>query len=199
MEQTQLAALLAVALSRATERILLVLVGALAVYLGYLLFRQIPGVNKGEGKIVLPGGVSIFMTRIGPGVFFALFGVAVIGYSVAKPVQLDMPNVASLSGFGHRSDPLAPTLTAPILGPEPERVIAKLNGLLAEARQRLDAPAAAEFEAAVRYAKYAVMMGGWKAQWGDRTAFERWIRENGDKDLPDDFAAAAMVFRLVLR
>jgi hypothetical protein len=76
-----------VALARATERILLVLVGALAVYLGYSLFRHIPSVNKSEGKLALPGGVSIFLTRIGPGVFFAFFGIAVIGYSVAQPVR----------------------------------------------------------------------------------------------------------------
>ena len=79
MDQAQFATLLVVALARATERILLVLVGALAVYLGYSLFRHIPSVNKSEGKLALPGGVSIFLTRIGPGVFFAFFGIAVIG------------------------------------------------------------------------------------------------------------------------
>ena len=89
--------LLVVVLSRATERILLVLVGALAVYLGYSLFLHIPTANRSEGKIDLPGGVSIFLTRIGPGVFFALFGVAVIGYSVTRPIQFTLPTVASAS------------------------------------------------------------------------------------------------------
>jgi hypothetical protein len=96
MDQAQFATLLVVALSRAAERVLLVLVGALAVHLGYSLFRHIPSANKSEGKLVLPGGVSIFLTRIGPGVFFAFFGVAVIGYSAAQPVRLELPNVYSL-------------------------------------------------------------------------------------------------------
>ena len=199
MDQAQFATLLVVALSRATERILLVLVGALAVYLGYCLFRNIPTANKAEGKLVLPGGVSIFLTRIGPGVFFALFGIAVIGYSVAQPVRLDLPNVAVFSGFGQRSDQPPPPASALVAGPEPERIVAKLNGLVLEARQRLDPPVAAEFEAAVRSAKYSVMLGRWNPEWGDRAAFERWARENGDKDPPDRLAPAAMVFRMVLR
>jgi hypothetical protein len=199
MDQAQFSTLLVVALSRATERILLVLVGALAVYLGYSLFRHIPTASKSEGKLDLPGGVSIFLTRIGPGVFFALFGIAVIGYSVAQPVRLDLPNVAVLSGLGQRNDPPAPPASLLIAGPEPERVVAKLNGLVLEARQRLDPPAAAEFEAAVRSAKFSVMLGRWKPEWGDRTAFERWARDNGDKDPPDHLAPATMVFRTVLR
>ena len=199
MDQAQFSTLLVVALSRATERILLVLVGALAVYLGYSLFRHIPTANKSQGKLDLPGGVSIFLTRIGPGVFFALFGIAVIGYSVAQPVRLDLPNVAVLSGLGQRNDQPAPPASLLIAGPEPERVVAKLNGLVLEARQQLDPPAAAEFEAAARSAKFSVMLGRWKPEWGDRAAFERWARDNGDKDSPDHLAPATMVFRTVLR
>jgi hypothetical protein len=119
MDQSQFATLLVVALSRATERILLVMVGALAVYLGYCLFREIPTAKNAEGKVELPGGVSIFLTRIGPGVFFALFGIAVIGYSVAQPVRLDLPNVATLSGLGQPVGPPGPSSPVSIAGPEP--------------------------------------------------------------------------------
>jgi hypothetical protein len=199
MDQAQFATLLVVALSRATERILLVLVGALAVYLGYSLFRHIPTASNSEGKLALPGGVSILLTRIGPGVFFALFGIAVIGYSVAQPVRLELPGVVVLSDFGQRNDRPASSTSVPIAGLEPERVVAKLNGLVVEARQRLDPPAAAEFEAAVRSAKYSVMLGRWKPEWGDRAAFENWARDSGDKDPPDQLVPAAMVFRTVLR
>jgi hypothetical protein len=199
MDQAQFEALLVVALSRAAERILLVLVGALAVYLGYSLFRHIPSTNKSEGKLALPGGVSIFLTRIGPGTFFALFGITVIGYSVTQPWRLELPDVAVLSGFGQQNARPVSSTSAVIAGLGPERVIAKLNGLVAEAQQRLDPPAAVEFEAAVRSAKYSVMLGRWKPEWGDRAAFERWARENGDKDPPDELVPAAMIFRLVLR
>ena len=105
MDQSYFASVMAVVLTRAAERMLLVLVGALAIYLGYSLFLRMPNAAKGkqdgEGKIELPGGVSIFLTRVGPGIFFALFGIAVIGYSVTRPVSLDFPpptTVASAAG-----------------------------------------------------------------------------------------------------
>jgi hypothetical protein len=199
--------LLVVVLSRATERILLVLVGALAVYLGYSLFLHIPTANRSEGKIDLPGGVSIFLTRIGPGVFFALFGVAVIGYSVTRPIQFTLPTVASasapvvFSGLGETSASQPPAATAPsVPGLSPEVVVARLNGLLDSARQSMSAPAAAEFAAAVRSAKFAVMILGWKPEWGDREKFAGWTREHGDSDPPLDLApGASVVFGTVLR
>ena len=101
MNDAVLAGLQAVVLSRAAERILLVLVGALSVYLGYTLFRSMPSVNRSEGKIELPGGVSIFLSRIGPGIFFAHFGCAIIGYSVTKPVEFTLPNAASCTRRSH--------------------------------------------------------------------------------------------------
>jgi branched-subunit amino acid transport protein len=213
MEQAYLASMMAVVLTRAGERILLVLVGALAIYLGYSLFRHIPnatrGSHLGEGKIELPGGVSIFLTRIGPGVFFALFGIAVIGYSVTKPVQFSFPPVAgatassgagaTYSGAVQSAQIAAPAPTVPASGPEPEIVVAKLNGVYQDVQKRMSGPAAAELAAAVRSAKFAVMLGGWKKDWGDRDAFERWVRANGDKDPPPDLVPGATpVFHAVL-
>ena len=205
MDQTYFASLIAVVLTRATERILLVLVGALAIYLGYSLFRQIPnaakGAHLGEGKIELPGGVSIFLTRIGPGVFFALFGIAVIGYSVTKPVQLNLPGVSAnvaggavtYSGAGQRDLPLPPpqASTIPIAGPEPEHVVAKLNGFYLEAQRRLSTPQAAELADAIRAAKFSIMLGRWNPEWGDRAKFESWAREHGDKDPPREIVGDA--------
>ena len=67
---------------RAVERIVAVVIGGLSVYLGYRLFLHIPEQKEGEGKIDLPGGISIFVTRVGPGVFFALFGAVIVAFSV---------------------------------------------------------------------------------------------------------------------
>jgi len=218
MDEGYFAGFLAVVLTRAAERLLLVLVGAMAVYLGYNLFRQMPnarkGANEGEGKIELPGGVSIFLTRIGPGVFFALFGFAVIGYSVTRPIQLNLPAPSgtatgasasagggvSYSGVGQRDPGLAArTPLAPIAGPEPEMVVAKLNGAYQDAQKRLNMVEALELAQVIRAAKFAVMLGRWKAEWGDRDAFERWARDNGDKDPPANlFPKAILVFSAAL-
>jgi hypothetical protein len=203
MDQGNFASLLTVALTRASERILLVLVGALAIYLGYSLFRHIPnaarGAHSGEGKIELPGGISIYLTRIGPGVFFALFGIAVIGYSVAKPVQLSLPagpvsaqsgNI-TYSGLGQAAIRPPAQDVGPVAGPEPQVVVARLNGFFKEAQKRLSTPAAAELADAIRAAKFAVMLGRWEPEWGDRAKFERWVREHGDKDPPPDLVPEA--------
>lgn len=199
MDESQLTSMLAVVLSRATERTLLVLIGGFAIYLGYKLFLHIPGADRSEGKLALPGGVSIFLTRIGPGVFFALFGAGVIGYSVTRPVQYSVPLADGqpivFSGFGSTKREPAPTAEprAAIAGPDTEIVVARLNGLLEDARQRLDAPALGELEAAVRSAKFAVILAGWKPEWGDRTELARWARLNGDRDPPPALAPGASV------
>jgi hypothetical protein len=41
----------------------------------------------GEGKIEFPGAASIFMTRVGPGVFFAMFRAAIVGLSLYKGID----------------------------------------------------------------------------------------------------------------
>ena len=63
---------------RAIERLVIVLAGAGAIYLGYRLFLAMPNRDRSSGKLELPGGVSIFLSRVGPGVFFSLFGATVI-------------------------------------------------------------------------------------------------------------------------
>src|SRR6266850_986040 len=141
MDQAAFMSLMAVVLTRATERILVVLIGALAIYLGYSLFRQISparkGANDGEAKIELPGGTSIFLTRIGPGVFFALFGAGLIVFSATKvefdpwkpPAQVAGGSARPMySGLGS-GDPQLELLVSGTAerGLAPDLVVAKLN------------------------------------------------------------------------
>jgi hypothetical protein len=88
---------------RAIERILDAVIGGISIYLGYRLFLSVPrrggdrdrvgrgsrasasadeGASSAEFK--LPGDVSIILTRVGPGIFFALFGAAVVVTSLSK-------------------------------------------------------------------------------------------------------------------
>ena len=203
MDQGYLAALIALILSRSAERVLLVVAGALAIYLGYRLFLAIPAADKSEGRISLPGGVSIFLTRIGPGVFFALFGCALIGYSVRQPIDFTIPfgmtaarsadtqtaaQVVHYSGFGE-----AAPAASPGSGLDPAVVVARLNGYLDGMKQRLDRPAAEELAVAIRVAKLAVMDRSWKPEWGEREAFVRWVSAGADGDPPSERAAGAVI------
>ena len=78
----------ALLLMRMAERLLGLLAGGLCVVLGYRLFIMLPEEADSSGKVILPGGVSIWLSRVGPGIFFALFGAAIIGYSFASTVRI---------------------------------------------------------------------------------------------------------------
>jgi hypothetical protein len=62
-------------------------IGGISIYLGYRLFLKLPEKTDSQGKVVLPGNISIYLSRVGPGVFFALFGAAVIALSLHHTIQ----------------------------------------------------------------------------------------------------------------
>ena len=72
---------------RGVERIVAVIIGGVAIYLGFRLFFSLPQDTDNEGRILLPGGISIYLSRLGPGTFFALFGIIVVTVSFVYPVQ----------------------------------------------------------------------------------------------------------------
>jgi hypothetical protein len=76
-------------LVRMMERIADVIIGGVAIYLGYSLFLKLPRAKTSNGDFVLPGNVSIYLSRIGPGIFFALFGTAVVLLSLYMQVNID--------------------------------------------------------------------------------------------------------------
>ena len=75
---------------RMIERLIAVLIGGGAIYLGFQLFKIVPYVKTGEGKFIFPGG-SVHLLRTGPGVFFALFGCAIVYWSFSHPIYVGKP------------------------------------------------------------------------------------------------------------
>src|SRR5262245_25097049 len=96
--------------ARHLERLVIALSGALAIWLGYRLFLNMPLAERGSGKLQLPGGISIFISRVGPGVFFALFGAGVLAYGLHQAVQIAVtpPGVAESPGDGAVVAPAPP-------------------------------------------------------------------------------------------
>lgn len=81
-------------MGRTIERLLIVIVSGLSLYLGYRLF----GVNDDpKGILEAHTGDKLFlkMRNIGPGVFFALFGSVVLVWVVRSPVDVTRPSTAS--------------------------------------------------------------------------------------------------------
>ena len=68
---------------RGIERLLIVVFGGVSMLLGYRLFR-ITAQNTGQLIAKKGGHFSIQLSQIGPGVFFALFGSAVLAYALLR-------------------------------------------------------------------------------------------------------------------
>lgn len=76
---------------RFVERLIVVLGACLALYCGYKLFLAMPSREHGAGQLDLPGGVSIHISRVGPGVFFSLFGAVILAMSFHYGVAMEIP------------------------------------------------------------------------------------------------------------
>jgi hypothetical protein len=78
--------LLAPEVMRMVERIIVVCGGILCIYLGYLLFQIAVLKQESSGKLK----TALFeftATKVGPGVFFALFGAYVLYGSLNHPIS----------------------------------------------------------------------------------------------------------------
>lgn len=162
------------------ERIVAVLLGGLAVYYGYRLFLVLPTETRADGKIALPG-MSVVLSKAGPGLFFVAFGALVILTSLFRPIQLK-DGAFDYSGMVSK----APAERAPGAGPAAPRVgteqdaartqlaLQSLNCMqrLAGARGK---GLAGDFDQSAREAKLALLARAWDAaKWGDYAAFEQW-------------------------
>ena len=190
---------------RMVERILGVVIGGLLIYFGYRLFLDLRGKRGregGSGDFTLAGGNKLKLSKVGPGVFFALFGAGLIVYSLTRSVSLTTTGpAASAAGKESAAGTVA---TVKFMGatsvPETdeERVrrrtetqahIAALNRSL----ERAGAAERAELERAVTQAKVALMEPLWAEDWGDLADFREWLEKRGTP--PAGTQAAVEVFQ----
>lgn len=193
--------------TRAFERLLVVLAGALAIYLGYRLFIDMPNAERGSGKVNLPGGISIFLSRVGPGIFFSLFGAVVIGLSfqygitftdtqARAPVAIADagPMERSWSGVAPAQSPAA----APIESFERDRVlaiVATLNRIEAGLPADMKPTERVNVTYALRDARKRLLVSVWDAEaWGDVAAFHDWVQANEPNPPPPSIATAAKLY-----
>jgi hypothetical protein len=203
--------ILVTALMRALERLLAIGAGLLSIYLGFRLFLALPEVERGAGRIKLPGGISIYLTRVGPGVFFSLFGSAIIALSfyfgvAASETSEGVPAANQVAGGGTVSTQRSFTgAAADAAGSDSqsrqveratvERMIRDLNRVPALMRDDL-APRDRDLVQTLDQTKMRLMREVWDAEtWGDYGAFERWWRAGAGAEPPPQSAAAVAVFR----
>jgi hypothetical protein len=181
---------------RAVERILAVLIGGFAIYLGYLLFVRIPEQREGEGKILFPWGLSIFVARVGPGVFFALFGAAVVGVSLYKGIVASLPGDAEQTSLqGSRPQVIYSGISeVKREGPPVELVKARnrlrlqvefLNGLPSRLKTDLSDTERREVAARSLEIKLMLMERVWGQDWGDLGRLRLWAESGAEDPAPE--------------
>jgi hypothetical protein len=187
---------------RAMERLINVLIGALAIYLGYRLFINLPERredHEGKMKLLLPGDVSVYVSRVGPGIFFALFGTAIVLTSFVQTLKVTpgaAPSGAKTTSVADASPP-APTATLSYVSGtldsnrvETDRAaigrdllsLRKLESALNQSL-RNDHPIEmgtndrATLLNTLPRIKRALLLDVWDETWGDRAAFSRWVQD----------------------
>jgi hypothetical protein len=204
--------------ARHLERLVIALSGALAIWLGYRLFLSMPLAEKGTGKLQLPGGISIFISRVGPGVFFALFGAGVLAYGLHQAVQLEVgaSRAVMAAGAPGSATPAPPDVPAlrysgvQTATPVPDDRATDRNNVVllvgtltrvAETVKRQPPPGVSaeqrlDYDLALADARVRLLATVWDPQtWGSFAEFQRWIR-NGEPDPPPTaIAAGVRVFR----
>jgi len=164
--------------ARSLERIVAVLLGGLAIYYGFRLFLDVPFERYSDGKIQLPG-MSVVLSKAGPGLFFAAFGAIVIVTSLMQSVTVGRGEYAGTAPAyqGATEAPLQSTQAKPS-EQELSRVRLAIQTLNCMYRVSSAAPkplSAFDCEVAVRDAKLALLATVWDAgTWGEFDDFRGW-------------------------
>lgn len=189
-------------LLRVIERILAVLIGGFSIYLGYRLFIEMPYKNDSSGKVELPGDISIFFSRVGPGVFFSLFGAAVVAVSIYRGLEIDT-SIAPAADKTENIPKVNIHYANPGVG---EAESAKLASLRAGARvtiaelNKLPALLPADFPTtrlldvtqAIRASKLALLETVWGKDWGEFAIFRNWVNEGAADPIPQGVSPEAV-------
>jgi hypothetical protein len=81
----------------AFQRILSILIGgmlAISVIACFSAYQANPDTAVAAESFSLGRGSKVKLSKVGPGVFFAIFGAGLIAYSFAKPMKVNIPTTA---------------------------------------------------------------------------------------------------------
>lgn len=164
-------------LVRMAERMLAVGIGGISIFLGFRLFTLMPDHPVGAADLKLPGGVSIMVSRVGPGVFFSLFGAVIASLSLYRPVELPIAkpdgSVVMATAMGEGGDGEAARRMAE--RGQVERSLSDLEQVMSQLSPSLEPFARLQAERAIRAGRIALIHSVWGADWGDFQAFKNWI------------------------
>src|SRR5262249_37230319 len=156
-------------LFRGGERLGIVAIAALCIWFGYKLFQSLPAERHASGTLTLPSA-KLVMSKVGPGVFFALFGGLVLWQAVRTQLNA-RPAVAATTSLAQGAQTAqgaqitlgASSGDAQALG-HVENDISVLNCLAALAPDQLGPGVT---ERVLHKARVALIGTVWQPAWGD--------------------------------
>jgi hypothetical protein len=196
---------------RALERILAVAIGGIAIYLGYRLFLKLPDKTDSQGKFILPGNISIYISRVGPGVFFALFGASILALSFYKGITYEAESDAKNSSQGKDSTVVAQIVEKQFYGGITgqasvskedleirraglRRRILLLNRLPDMLNKDLPPGKRSDVVNGLPHIKLSLIKTVWGPDWGDPAALDKWVEEGAIGAPPAGLEEAARMF-----
>jgi hypothetical protein len=193
-------------LMRGIERLAIVLIGGMAIYLGYRLFLAVRAEAEGEARITLPHDVTVMVSRVGPGVFFALFGSIVVIASLYFSIRYSDPERA-YSGMGPSLPAAgeAVSVVPAVAAPSDEALalarlrlrqeiefLNRLPGLLGPGLSEGQRETAARH---VREIKLRLMASVWADDWSDPDRFRIWAEGGAAAEDSDAFGNARTFYQ----
>ena len=184
----------------AFQRTLGILIGGMLIYFGYRLFLSLPGKrgrDGGSGEFSLGGANKVKLSKVGPGVFFAIFGAGLIAYSFAKPMKVNIPGAAPSTQTSPSASTAPGTATGVVAAagfsyvgavsaPETDEDRERMRNetqqdiiILNRALDHADASERLQVERAVVRAKVALMEPLWAEDWGELKDFRDWLAKGG--------------------
>ena len=194
---------------RSLERILDAVMGGVSIYLGYRLFLKLPDKTDSSGKIILPGNISIYLSRVGPGIFFALFGAAVIALSLhhsivyrvepsaAQNMQTAQTDQARLVYQG--ATPGGSVADSAILKERRARLeylMPWLNSVPGLLVPNLQIEKRHDLEIRLPAVKLTLLESVWGTDWGDFNDFKQWAELGAGGQPPPGSEEPVKLFRL---
>jgi hypothetical protein len=187
------------------ERIFGILIGGFFSWLGFRLFLDVPAKTDSSGKFAFPGGGAIHLMRVGPGVFFALFGTGIVALSFIKPVKFREDKIVTLEGSPNMKQESHTDYSG--AGPQPGSLlptrqeernsmraqIAMLNRVVSQLKPDMDEGDRSMIKVRIPQVKLVLMEKVWGDDWGDLTTFKVWLNSS-DTVPPIGVQAAAKYF-----
>ncbi len=174
---------------RGLERFVIILLGGLSIHYGYRLFLDAPSPSNMEGKLEVEKNLLVALKNAAPGTFFALFGTAVLGYSLLKaPEYTEIFNDKKIvfRGFTPSDTPSETSFknfSSEKLEQERLRIrseIENLNQILSNPQVQLTS----EQKNGITSTKLSLLRSVWREDWGDFDEFTIWAESGAREPIP---------------